>query len=424
MTDILLENLAVIQKRWPEIRRRIEQSSLQSLTVTVEQNTLLINDIQLTSNYNRAAEAEIQAQRIPINSPQAFVYGVGLGDVPDNLLKREALQSLVICILNLDLFLHTLNAIDHTSWLLDPRTQLMTSDQLTDVQQPFLALPTELIFCDDQSAILRDRIMLELDHDFIMSHHHENNKLAVSEVAANQSLLTLDSSVKSLFNTLHGRVYIAAAGPTLSKHYDKLRKIRQDDENSIIIALDACVKALLSENISPDYIVSIDARSAQIFDGVDIKKYLTGIPLIYFPRLDHVFLSQWPGKRFCSYSDSELYHEYKKHYPGASLFTGGSVIHPAVDLAVKMGASEVVLLGADFGFPDNKTYVSGQDYDYTQQFLSSSHWVINGKGEKITTMLNYRGYLRDLERYIETKPHINFLNGSDEGAKIAGTTLL
>ena len=104
MTDILLENLAVIQKRWPEIRRRIEQSSLQSLTVTVEQNTLLINDIQLTSNYNRAAEAEIQAQRIPINSPQAFVYGVGLGDVPDNLLKREALQSLVICILNLDLF--------------------------------------------------------------------------------------------------------------------------------------------------------------------------------------------------------------------------------------------------------------------------------------------------------------------------------
>ena len=424
MTDILSKNLDVIEKYWPKIYAEIQQANLNTLTVSVEQNTLLINDIQLTSSYDRAEEAEIQTTRIPLSSTHAYIYGVALGDVPLNLLQRKNLKSLTVCILNFDVFLHSLNAVDHILWLSDKRVTLTTADQLKDVLEPFIALPTELIFASNESAKLRDRVMLELDHDFIMAHHHEDNSLAVSEIEANSSFLTIDASVKELFNSISGRVYITAAGPTLSEHYDELRSAKNNLKDIMIIALDASVKALLNENIIPDFIVSIDARSHKMFAGLDIKKTLAGIPLVYFPRLEHQFLTQWPGKRYCSYSDSELYHQYKTHYPKSALFTGGSVIHPAVDLSVKMGANEVVLLGADFGFPDNKTYVQGQDYDYTQQFLSSSHWVINGKGERITTMLNYRGYLRDLERYIETKPQIKFINGSDKGARIEGTTLL
>lgn len=424
MTDVLSKNLDVIERRWPKIHTKIQQANLDTLTVSLEQNTLLINDIQLTSSYDRTAEAELQSSRIPQSSSHAFVYGVGLGDVPLNLLQRKNLKSLTVAILNFDLLLHSLNAIDHTLWLSDKRINLTSAEQLRDVCKPFIALPTELIFASDESAKLRDRVMLELDHDFIMVYHDEKNAVAVSEVDSNYSLLTIDTSVKALFNSFCGRVYITAAGPTLSENYDELRRAKNSSKNIKIIALDASVKALLNENIIPDFIISIDARSHKMFAGLDIEKKLAGIPLIYFPRLDHQFLTQWPGKRYCSYSDNALYQQYKTHYPDAALFTGGSVIHPAVDLAVKMGANEVVLLGADFGFPDNKTYVQGQSYDYTKQFLSSPHWVINGRGERITTILNYRGYLRDLERYIETKPQIKFFNGSDKGARIEGTELL
>ena len=45
------------------------------------------------------------------------------------------------------------------------------------------------------------------------------------------------------------------------------------------------------------------------------------------------------------------------------LYVGGSVIHPAVDLAVKMGAARITLFGADFAFPMNKTHAGWNDGD-------------------------------------------------------------
>ena len=80
-----------------------------------------------------------------------------------------------------------------------------------------------------------------------------------------------------------------------------------------------------------------------------------------------------------------------------------------------------MLLGADFGFPNNQTHATGQTIFNSEHYAESSYWVLNGKGERISTMLNYRGYLRDLERYIQSQPQVNFINGSVEGAKIAGT---
>jgi len=420
MTEILTKNISIIEQRWPEIAKRIKQASLATLSVTLEKNTLLVNDIQLTSNYDRIEEADIQIEHISLQSAQVFLYGVGLGDVQIQLLKRPAIESLSVCILNVDLLLHCLSAVDHRLWLEDPRVSLFTAEDVADVYLPFVALPTELIFADNESAKLRDRIVLELDHDFIMKHHLESNALALAEVEKNTAFIKKDASVEQLFNSITGRVYVAAAGPTLSTHLPRLLS----EKNTFIIALDAAVKPLLNAGVIPNIVVSIDARSDQIFTGVDFNDNLAGVKLVYFPRLSTSLLQQWPGKRYCSYSEGDLYKKYRGLYPKACLFSGGSVIHPAVDLAIKMGAEEVVFLGADFGFPDNKTYATGQNVEYTKQFLSSSHWVLNGKGERITTMLNYRGYLRDLERFIEVTPNVRFINGSDKGAKISGTRLL
>ena len=48
---------------------------------------------------------------------------------------------------------------------------------------------------------------------------------------------------------------------------------------------------------------------------------------------------------------------------------------------------------------------------------------VNGYGEKNPTYLNFRGYLRDLEHYIELHPQVSFYNGSKVGANIAGALI-
>ena len=65
----------------------------------IADGTLRINGIRLTSAYDRSREGERQTRLIPLQSPLAWVYGIGLGDLPKFLLSRAELAQLNIVIL-------------------------------------------------------------------------------------------------------------------------------------------------------------------------------------------------------------------------------------------------------------------------------------------------------------------------------------
>ena len=96
-------------------------------------------------------------------------------------------------------------------------------------------------------------------------------------------------------------------------------------------------------------------------------------------------------------------------YLKAQLYVGGSVIHPAVDLAVKMGAAKITLFGADFAFPNNKTHAGWSDGDLGPNWvlLGIGYWT--GMAQRVKTQLNFRSYLCELERYIAGHPRGAFL---------------
>ena len=104
------------------------------------------------------------------------------------------------------------------------------------------------------------------------------------------------------------------------------------------------------------------------------------------------------------------------------MYVGGSVIHPAVDLAVKMGADRITLFGADFAFPMNKTHAGWNDGELGPAVSQAKHWVLDGHGQRVRTQLNFRSYLCELERYIAGHPQVRFFNSSRAGAMIVGTT--
>ena len=97
------------------------------------------------------------------------------------------------------------------------------------------------------------------------------------------------------------------------------------------------------------------------------------------------------------------------------------MIHPAVDLAVKMGVQRITLFGADFAFPMNRTHTGWGDGDLGPQVAVARHWVLDGQGQRVRTQLNFRGSLCELERFIARHPEVAFFNTSRAGAQIAGT---
>lgn len=422
MTDTLSENLAVLRQRWPEVAARTERQPVDGLAAEVvegHEQTLRIDGIQLTSRHGRLAEAQLQAASLPEGAPEVHLYGCGLGDLQRVLLADPRLQRLQVHILNGALLGLVLQVADHTDWLSDSRVTLAYAGDAGEIQLPFFALPSELVLADDAAAKIRDRLVSETHLAFNNRAFSAQDPELVARLRENESLLSNDGDVAELFGTIKGAdVYVVATGPSLELHYEHLRQSRRPG-GPLLICVDTAYRPLLEREIVADIVVSIDQRISLRHLPAERSRAST---LVYMPLLAADVLSQWQGRRLATYSASPVYGEVRRRWPKAQLHGGGSVIHPAVDLAVRMGAARVTLFGADFAFPNDKTHAGWQDGDLGPQLTHARHWVLDGRGGRVRTQLNFRSYLTELERYIARHPEVAFYNSSRGGALIAGTS--
>lgn len=425
-TEIFTENMRMIAERWPVIAERLESAALPEQIDVVDgtpETTIAVHGIHLSSCFDRQAEAQLQASLVPESAGRCWVYGVGLGDLPAALLEREQLNRVSVVLLNSEISRLSFSSIDHRSWLQDSRVQLLLAEQLDYLETPFAAVPPELQLAEDSAARLRDQVVLELATPFIRAKQGVTNAETQQRLLENRPFIQADGDVATLFGSKPGEtVLVAGAGPTLDEQYSWIKQQR----NAYLIAVDTAVRPLLSEGICPDVVVAIDPSHQEelaLFAELELAK-LQQVPLVYFPRVHPEVLHLWPGPRLTAYSSEQGYRQLAAEYPKGKLFSSGTVFHPAVDLAVRTGAKKIVMLGADFGYPNAMSHVSGSAHAQTRELRAGDPWVKNGFGEKITTAANLRGFLRDLEDYLALWPQIQFVNSCRKGALIQGTTYL
>ncbi|CAI8780996.1 Glutamate synthase (NADPH) large chain [Pseudomonas chlororaphis] len=423
MSESFEDNAQAIQARWPRLLERLlaeDSAGLQADLVEGLGSTLSISGIQLTSRHDRTAEARTQAASLPADSPVIHLYGTGLGDLQQILLENPALQRLQVHILNGAVFALVLQLLDQQAWLNDPRVELGYAGDLAEIQLPFFALPSELVLADDYNAKIRDRLVSEVHLAFNNRDFVADSPEVTQRLQSSAELVTGDSDVAQLFGTQPGReVFVIATGPSLERHFERLREIRARARRPLFICVDTAYRPLLKQGIEPDIVVSIDHR----ISGLHLPpEKSAAITLVYLPMVDPQILALWQGPRYVGYSASPIYTRMREQLPKAQLYVGGSVIHPAVDLAVKMGAEQVTLFGADFAFPMNKTHAGWLDGELGPQLGAARHWVLDGHGQRVRTQLNFRSYLCELERFIAGHPRVRFYNSSRDGAMIAGTT--
>ncbi|MCB2250748.1 DUF115 domain-containing protein [Pseudomonas chlororaphis] len=423
MSESFEGNAQVIQARWPRLLERLlaeDSAALQADLVEGLGSTLSISGIQLTSRHDRVAEARTQAASLPVDSPVVHLYGTGLGDLQQVLLENPALQRLQVHILNGAVFALVLQLLDQRAWLSDPRVELAYAGDLAEIQMPFFALPAELVLADDHNAKIRDRLVSEVHLAFNNRDFVADSPEVLQRLQSSAELVAGDSDVAQLFGTQAGReVFVIATGPSLERHFERLRQIRSQAQRPLLICVDTAYRPLLKQGIEPDIVVSIDHR----ISGLHLPpEQSAGIALVYLPMVDPQILARWQGPRYVGYSASPIYGWIREQLPKAQLYVGGSVIHPAVDLAVRMGAQQITLFGADFAFPMNKTHAGWLDGELGPQLGAARHWVLDGHGQRVRTQLNFRSYLCELERFIAGHPQVHFYNSSRDGAKIVGTT--
>ena len=344
---------------------------------------------------------------------------LGLGHLPLELLRRTELKKLNVKILNPKVFSLVLSLRDHRSWMQDPRVGITLASLDKEVQQPHFACPPELLLTDDASSKLCDRISSDIGY--------ESAKLLFSDkerdffrkrIKSNFNHIKNDKDVELLTNqSSGGAAFVIAAGPSLTTRLEYIKKRLQDRDRPICICLDTASKALKSAGIIPDFVVSIDYLIAPHHHEFSDNSKTS---LVYFPTLPPDIISGWKGERYVAFGETALFQEVRKKFSRGDLYSGGSVIHPATDLAVKMGCVDITFFGADFSFSNGQSHAGWKNALPGNNLDKSHRWILNGYGDRVKTMENLRMYLVELERYIQYHPNIHFWNSSKIGALIEG----
>lgn len=419
MSDLFAENMSCLQPRWPALAARLAATPVDTLQVELvegEQSTLQVEGIQLSSRHDRFAEAQTQVATLPEAAAEVHLYGVALGEVIPLLLARPGLQRLHVHLLNEALFALLLRLIP-MPWLAEPRVQLALAAEHKEIQLPFLALPAELQLASDLNSRIRDRLVAEIHLPYVNQRFNPDDAIHRDRLQANQPYYCQDRDVSELFDRHAGReILLLAPGPTLARHYPRLRALCQQPDRPVLLCVDTAYQPLRRAGIQPDYVVSIDYN---IHQGILPAEESEAVTLIYFPMIPEAVIAGWQGPRYAACSASPLYHAVQQQCRHSTLFAQGSVVHPAVDLAVKMGAGRVTLLGTDFAFIGEETH-AGWPAGLLTPTNMPTHWVLNGHGQRVTTLLNFRSYLCDLERFIARHPEVPFFNTCRDGARIDG----
>jgi hypothetical protein len=421
MNEIFQANVEVLQRRWPALWSRLQGEDIDALSSRVEGcgTTLSLDGVQLTSRYDRVAEARLQADSLPLDSAQVHLYGTGLGDLQVLLLERPLLRTLQVYIVNSALFALVLGLLDQRQWLDDPRVELSLAGEHSEMALPFFALPGEMVLADDFNARMRDRLVSETHLAFNNRHFAAQQPHLLQRLRETEALVRSDADVARLFNTQQGReVLVIATGPSLEQHFAALQAIALRPDRPLIISVDTAYRPLRKQGIVPDIVVSVDQLISERYLPPEDSQ---AVMLVYLPLVPADVLQRWQGVRYAGYSASPLFDAMRERLPRGSLHTAGSVLHPAVDLAVKMGARQITLFGADFAFPRGKTHAGWLDAELGPSVKAARYWLHDGHGQRVKTQLNFRSYLMELERFIARHPQVQFLNTSRDGAQIAGT---
>lgn len=229
-------------------------------------------------------------------------------------------------------------------------------------------------------------------------------------------------------------VFVVAAGPSLDKNVDELKKM---SERGIIVCVDAVLRYLLNRGIRPEYCMAIDGseKIREMIEGCDT----TGITLVATPSASPKVIEEWKGDRFfvtTPYRGVDRKYDlhnltrivkakkdikegdeiiakdhYEVEFEGVTgvVQCGGNVSTSAHFFAIQfLKAQKVIMVGADFSWKYESHHYAGHEHVDNAKDRSGidgfsptgTHQDVNG--ETVNTNLSLLSFKRWHEHMART----------------------
>ncbi len=440
MSELYSSNLSTIEERWPEISKVIDGQDISMLDAQLVESkcqTISVNGIQLSSRYDALEEAFFY--RGLTEGDVYYLFGCALGDIPKLLAHDKDAKEIHLFILSPDVFKLVLHFTEQP-WLKDERFQLHLPPEKTALLDPYFAHSGAIILPSEKELCKRHNPSLYYRMENHLFSYHMNEGLLNEEQQAfdkqrlqeNLSAIRKHQPVDRLVDrhkSRHSSIIVVGAGPSLEEVLPQIKRACANKRRPFVIAVSMAGKLLEKEGIVPDLLVHVDRGQGMEKLGKHLPDFIPytlakkGTALVYTTLVQKEIIENWAGTAYYANLNTADYDQSVKLLPTDRLYIYGSVIAPAVHMAMSFAKHKVYFAGMDFGFPDKK-YHAGMSNDSHANAILMNETVLNGFDEEIETSRSYRTFLTGVETLVMSAPSLTFINCSRSGAKIAGTQYL
>ncbi len=209
---------------------------------------------------------------------------------------------------------------------------------------------------------------------------------------------------------------VLAAGPSLSRHYETLRKYQ---DRAIYMAVTRVLRVLQAENIRAHFTTMIDYSPINKKHFEDVSHT---VPLILDPQANWQTVRDYHGPKISI--DNPIFRDMAPEVPDKQfLFTGATVAYAAAKHLLNMGCSPVIFIGQDMCFTDDKIHVDGTAQTNAKPGLEGVQKELiratDRFGHPVWTTDIFQSYRQDLEGLAKENPG-KFINCTEAGMNLDG----
>ena len=395
--------------------------------------------IRLNSLYNTEREAAQWIKQFDFSNidTDVVMFGISNGIFVREILKNLDENSVIILIEpNIDLFIFCMYKFDIRDIISDIRVLFVIKEKNWEKFRIYLASVVDLkrlnsfIFCCHPKMEYIYSIELKEVKDAIVEHinklHLEYNTRAVlGDFSLENSLKNLHflkniNFVEELRGIIPDNIpfIIVAAGPSLDKNVDELKKA---EGKAFILVVDRAVRDVIKHNINFDAIITVDAgKSSEYMNNEKCYKY----PIFACDDSKNELLELNYGRKIYIVSTifiDKLCRKYgiqTEHYP-----VGGSVATAAFNIARVVGSKKIILVGQDLAYAGELTHAGGER---EKHLINDEIFFVDGiDGKKVKTRADWLRFLDWYGREIkELDDGIEVIDATEGGAKIDGTKVM
>lgn len=206
---------------------------------------------------------------------------------------------------------------------------------------------------------------------------------------------------------------IVAAGPSLKKNVDLLKKVKG---KAVTIVVDSAINTVMAHGIVPDFAITVDTNK-------ELKNFtaegLSDVFLLADATANTKVLDMVKSKNLVFYSSDSATWQRMFREEGSSItevFAGGSVALDAMALAKEWGFKRIIMIGQDLAMTGNKQYADGENLNQNTSFNSPTLYVKDIYGNDVLTKKDYYTFIRSIEDLAYRNPDIDFIDATEGGA--------